>query len=126
MVFNTVSSQVCWAFSVVDEHLSMSPSPVGWSASLVFSSGDVLANDRIFIPGPRRFLSLEHYKKHFGEQCDALCTVTLNVPMSFAQLAVFSRILVDLSRPGSRAWVGGGRAARASKVRGRPPGAPGL
>jgi hypothetical protein len=82
-----------------NEHLSMSP-PAGSSASPALSSGDVWANDRIFIPGTRRFLSVERYKKHLGEQYDVLRTVTLNVPMSLAQLAVFSRTLVDLSRPG--------------------------
>jgi len=71
-----------------NEHSSMSLSPVGSSANLSLSSGDVWANDRIFIPGTRRFQSLERYKKHLGEQYDSLCTVTLNAPMSLAQLAV--------------------------------------
>jgi hypothetical protein len=70
------------------EPSSMSLSPMGSSANLSLSSGDVWANDRIFIPGTRRFQSLDCYKKHLGEKYDLLCTVTLNAPMSLAQLAV--------------------------------------
>ncbi|KIM81638.1 hypothetical protein PILCRDRAFT_498291 [Piloderma croceum F 1598] len=69
-----------------NEPSSMSLSPVVSSAKL--SSGDVWANDKVFIPGTRRFQSLDRYKKHLGEQYDSLCTVTLNAPMSLAQLAV--------------------------------------
>jgi hypothetical protein len=70
------------------EPSSMSLSPIGSSPNLSLSSGDVWANDRIFIPGTRRFQSLDRYKKHLGEKYDLLCTVTLNAPMSLAQLAV--------------------------------------
>ncbi|KIM76755.1 hypothetical protein PILCRDRAFT_825972 [Piloderma croceum F 1598] len=79
-----------------NEHPSMSPS-AGPSADLSLSSGDVWANDRIFIPGTRRFQSLERYKKHLGEQHDALCTITLNTPMSLAQLAVLLKAVYQHS-----------------------------
>jgi hypothetical protein len=71
-----------------NEHPSMSPSPAGSAADVSLSSGDVRANDRIFIPGTRQFQSIERYKKKMSEEYDALCTVTLSTAMSLAQLAV--------------------------------------
>ena len=68
-----------------NEHSSISPSA---SPSSDFSSGDVSADDSVFIPGTRQFQSLECYKKDLGKQYDALCTITLNTPMSLAQLAI--------------------------------------
>jgi hypothetical protein len=61
---------------------------VGLSVNLSLLSGDIWENDKILIPGIRQFQSLERYKKHLGEQYDSLCTITLNNPMSLAQLAI--------------------------------------
>ena len=80
-----------------NEHSSMSPSPRGSAANLSLTSVNVWADDRIFIPGTRRFHSLERYKKHLSEEYDALCTVTLNTPMSLAQLAVLLKAVYQHS-----------------------------
>jgi hypothetical protein len=50
--------------------------------NLSLLSGDVWENDKILIPGIRRFRSLERSKKHLGEQYDSLCTIILNNPIS--------------------------------------------
>jgi hypothetical protein len=62
------------------------------SANLLLTSKDVWANDRIRVPGTTDSHSLESYKKFLKKnQYDALCTVTLSLPMSVAQLAVLLR-----------------------------------
>jgi hypothetical protein len=67
---------------------AMSPSPAGSSADISLLAKGIWANDRIFVPGTTG-LSVENYKKFLKkEQYDALCTVTLSLPMTLAQLAV--------------------------------------
>ena len=62
------------------------------AANVSLTSNDVWANNRIFVPGTTDSHSLESYKKLLKkDQYDALCTVTLSLPMSIAQLAVLLR-----------------------------------
>jgi hypothetical protein len=72
------------------ERPSMSPSPAGSLADVSLTSEKISADDRVYVPRTQRFQSMERYKKYLSdsEHYDALCTVTLNTPMSLAQLAV--------------------------------------